>query len=389
MSRLFCFLVLLFVALPCCPESVDKTDMDRDVVRALNGLIHEGYAGRPHIVIFHPELEKLDVPAILKDLESGNPHICIKAVTKLAYLGRYYRVNDQEDSLPNLKNHLKKELESGHPDSGLVEAFKKEIYLTELHRLRDRKKDIISAFRNLLASENKDVRHAAAIGLLCLDPSLQNELSPVLIETIHDGTQPEQVSLAVSLCGELRIKESVPAIVSLINKSPEFIPKHNYGNYWALENIDTPEARKSSFWPMWREDAVNSYSQLDFYLSHKPLLDFLIALVFILLFLWSRRYRRKGIMLNYKPLLIPAFLWGLQTARAISLVYRTNNDCYFCFMNALINNRFFDFVDKVFIVHIFILSLILEIGTSAGLIPWLLSLRKLKRQIPSVPVKNI
>lgn len=389
MSRLFCFLVLLFVALPCCPESVDKTDIDRDVVRALTGLIYERYAGWPHIVIFHPELEKFDVPAILKDLESGNPDICIKAVTKLAYLGRYYHVSDNEDSLPNLKNHLKKELENGHPDSNLVEAFKKKIYLRELHRLRDRKNDIISAFRNLLASENKGVRHAAAIGLLCLDPSLQNELAPVLIETIHDGTQPEQVSLAVTLCGELRLKEAVPAIIELINKNPEFIPKDNYGNYQALENIDTPEARKLSFWPMWRRDAVNSYSQPDFYLTYKPLLDFLIALGFILLFLWSRRYRSNEITLNYKPLLIPAVLWSLQTGRAISSVYRTNNDCLLCFLNALINNRFFDFIDKVFIVHVFILSLILEIGTLAGLIPWLLSLRKLKRQIPSVPVKNI
>ncbi|MBI4801471.1 MAG: hypothetical protein HY796_03000 [Elusimicrobia bacterium] len=95
----------------------------------------------------------------------------------------------------------------------------------------------------MLKSEHKRIRHAAAVGLARIDPSLGKELLPVLIEVVRN--EGEYKGVAVAIFGSMgpEAKDAVPAIIELINKTPE----SRYSSYREiLKAIGTPEALEFS-----------------------------------------------------------------------------------------------------------------------------------------------
>lgn len=323
-SAFFCFLVPFFVAAPCFPEPADITDLDPETIERLYWMPDVVQQSRYPL----PELEESDAPAVFMELENKEPEIHIKAVYKLVYLSKH-------------------------------------------DKLGGREKEVIPALRNLLKSEYRSVRRVAAMGLVKIDPSLATELSPIFIEAIQNGTQPELRDLAVLYSSNLRIKEAVPAIIELIKKQkPEFIPTKNYKYYNLLQAIGTPEALEFSYWPLWRVSGRFG-TPLDEYILERTWPDFLFLSGFIYLFWRSRRARKSGIKISYRPLLITVFVWGLQTVDAIGWTYHID---YPDLVVLLIN-----MVAKLTYFSPGSLPFALIVGTLAGIIPWLVSFLKLEQ----------
>lgn len=261
--------VFLFIALPCCPAPAARTDTEvmarlsklssKDMHIALNAAIN-----------MYSYWDKSDVPALLRALENKDPAVSAEAVNAL--LGLY------EWSLPD-----------------------------------DRLDDVIAAFKRLVKSEHRLVRHSAAVALAKLDYSRIPELMPVFREIVAEKTRPHSWMPGYD-----------QDVMALLEKT-------------GLEDGQTfPSAR------------------IYFYLSARPLLNFIIASGFVLLFWRSRRLKLTGKKVIYWPLLVPVIVWGgyaLWTLLLTELGLRS---------------------DILTIGNIGIFSLF--VATLAGLLPWAASL---------------
>ncbi|MBI4802541.1 MAG: HEAT repeat domain-containing protein [Elusimicrobia bacterium] len=325
MTVFFSLGILLFVASPCCPAGAGAT---ADVPAILNGFLSKDIAIGKKAADESWKLGESDVPALLKELENDDINIRMTAVHILANMGADTR-----------------------------------------KRLGGAEKEVVSALKNLLKSEHKRIRHAAAVGLARIDPSLGKELLPVLIEVVQDGGKYRLGAVQILDSMGSEAKDAVPTIIERINKTPKL--EHSF-YYEALKQIGTPEALEFSKHYVPENNIPYPVSSEQYlYISDKPLLNTFITLVFVFLFWWSRRRRRAGIKLIYWPLLIPVIVWGFNIALAIE----TSKDIGVPFGTIMISS--------------FMWSVIM-VATLLGIIPWLVSVliwRK-KHTAPGAPASR-
>lgn len=256
-----------------------------------------------------------DIPALLTTLENEDHAVCAMAADWLAQLGAKSELGDAKD-------------------------------------------DVVLALKKRLKSEDYLVRQSAVIALTRIDPGLIKESMPLLIETLKTGTLAYELDAVIALGGiGPEARDAVPAILASMNRHPDFV----YNYYAALKSIGTPEALKA-LEPYEQERArrkklVKPISML----AETKLGSLSMAAVFWVLFLWSRSRRDKYSGLIYRPLLLPAVIWGL-------LVLDSFLD------EPLMQDPFFrGLYGFGFYIGVFIITL-------AGLLPWWMSFLWRKRR---------
>ena len=327
----FAFWILLLIMMSHCCYAVtgayDRVpELLKDMVR-IDALNDRKVAYKPF------DIDKSDIPALIKELKNSNPVICAKAVRLL--------------SSPSMKK-----------------------------KLGNMENDVITALRNNLGSDNHLVRQSAAVGLVYIDSSLGKEMMSFLIEAMEDGTYVYwSDALLIFRDMGLDAKDAVPVIIKSMKRHPKSRSLH----YLVLVSIGTPEALEVSKGYIKKLESLKQYAGIRGELSTKPLPNIIIALVFICLFLWSRRLCRAGKQIIYLPLLIPMAAWSFIAVCAI-LYHNFYSLYYLLFHTVPAIDELPLFIMPFYIKYHTLAPGFLTLATLAGIIPWLLSLWRWRKK---------
>ena len=330
----FAFLILSFIMTPYyCYAVTGEYDNVPDLLKSR---VNANLNSKIKYKLF--DLDKSDIPALIKELKNNDPAICAEAARLL--------------SGSTLKN-----------------------------KLGDMESDVITALRNNLGSDSHLVRQSAAVSIVdidsplggvdefFIDSSLSKEMMPFLIEALKNGT-PWHASDALLIFKRMgyNAKDAVPAIIESMKKD-----KHRISYYSALVSIGTHEALKASKGYIKKLESLKQYAGIRGELSTKSLPNIIIALGFICLFLWSRRLCRAGKQIIYLPLLISMAAWSFIAVCAI-LYHNFYSLYYLLFHTVPAIDEPPLFIMPFYIKYHTLAPGFLTLATLAGIIPWLLSL---------------
>lgn len=206
--------------------------------------------------------------------------------------------------------------------------------------LHIRKQEIITVIKKCLTDENIAVRRASMIALIRIDTDTIKGFMPSLIEILKDREEEKYKKRAIAEYLKYvgaDARDAVPALIELLKKAKDTLYVETYMD--VLESIGTPEALESiKPFKQRQERRIKIITLL-----MKPWVEFLIALCYILFFLWSILLRRRGKKVFHWFIIIP-ILW-----------YAANS---FALPNAL---------DGLVVRQIFIFFALISLG------PWLVS----------------
>lgn len=337
----FTFWILLFIIMPHCYAVTGTYDNVPDLLKS------RANANRNSKIKYKPfNLDKSDIPALIKELKNNDPGICAEAARLLS-----------GSTLKNKRGGMEN--------------------------------DIIAALRNNLKSDNHLVRQSAAVSIVNIDSplsvddeflinsSLSKEMMPFLIEALEDETVG-YASDALFIFRRMghNAKEAVPAIIESMKRNP----KSRISYYMTLVSIGTPEALEVSKGYIKKREALKQYYDIRGELSTKPLPNIIVALVFVCLFWLSRRLRKAGKQITYLPLLIPMVAWSFIAICAI-LYNNLVSWIYTIFHTLPAIDAPPSLFMMLYIKYHTLIPGFLTLATLAGIIPWLLSLWRLKKRI--------
>ena len=328
------------------------------------------------------------VAGFLKTLEDGNPQQREQAILGISGL---YDTNEElggkkQEAIAALRRHLKDQnpvvrqwaactvlkIEPSDKEAipVLIEALTSEGGNPELREqvilaisgsndndgLGAKKQEVVAALRCHLKDQNQGVRQWAARILYEVEPS-DKEVIPVLIEALTERT--DYTTNALGAIGNFGpdAAAAVPALAALLKDNWRGLELNWAGE---LEKIGTPEAMEA-LKPFKRKRELLKNGGLPFrFVAGSIAVSSLGTIFFVILYVWSRLRRGRGDNIICWPLLIPVPVWGL------------------CVYNA-----FWERAQSGAIIRIAeaesLLSMVLLAATLAGIIPWLISLLRLRR----------